>query len=262
MRQQVLMTALRHDIEVDGLSRWLRADAAGRSRAERGLWAYRTNAGASAERALAAAYPTLQQLVGATSFAALARALWHRHPPTKGDLAQFGASLPAFIEASADLADEPYLADCARLDWAVQLCEMAADAPAAPQGLELLGSRDPAELRLKLRPGSTLLSSRFPVATIWAAHRSDEAGRFEPVRSALAAVQAEHAWVWRQGWRGHVLRLDDADAGFVRALMDGNDLARALGGSAAGFDFTGWLTRALQGGWLTAVVAGASATAE
>ncbi|MEO7853751.1 MAG: DNA-binding domain-containing protein [Rubrivivax sp.] len=257
-RQRALMAALCHDTELDRLSPWLRADAAGTPAAERGLLAYRANAGASAERSLAAAYPVLRQLIGAQSFAALTRTLWQQQPPTRGDLAQFGAALPAFIEASHELAEEPYLADCARLDWAVHNCEMAADAPTAAQGLELLANHDPAELRLQLRPGSTLLSSRFPVATIWAAHHSDEAQRFEPVRSALAVAQAEHAWVWRKGWRGCVLRLDDADAAFVRALLDGSDLAQALSVSAVGFDFAGWLTRALQGGWLAAVVARAS----
>ncbi len=253
------MAALGHDIELDGLSPWLCADAAGGPTAGRGLLAYRANAGASAERALSAAYPVLRQLLGAPSFAALARTLWQQQPPTHGDLAQFGAALPAFIETAAELADEPYLADCARLEWAVHCCEMAADAPAAPQGLELLADHDPAELHLAMRPGSSLLSSRFPVATLWAAHHSDAAQRFEPVREALAAAQAEHAFVWRQGWRADVLRLDDSDAAFTRALLDDSSLAQALTGAGDGFDFAGWLTRALQGSWLAAVVVADSA---
>jgi hypothetical protein len=254
-RQRALMAALCHDIELAELSPWLRAGSAGMPSAGRGLLAYRANAGASAERALAAAFALLRQLIGAESFAALARSLWQQQPPAHGDLAQFGAALPAFIEGSAELAEEPYLADCARLDWALHRCEMAADGPAAPQGLELLGSHDPADLNLVLRPGSALVSSRFPVATIWAAHRGDEPDRFAPVRLALAAAQAEHAWVWRQGWRGQVLRLDDADAAFTGAVLGGSSLAQALNAPADDFDFGAWLTRSLQGGWLTAVVA-------
>ncbi len=251
------MAALCHDIELTELSPWLRAEAPGSPTASRGLLAYRANAGASAERALSAAFPVLRQLIGAESFAALARTLWQRRPPTQGDLAQFGAALPEFIEGSAELADEPYLADCARLDWALHRCEMTADAPEAPQGLDLLASHDPDGLCVALRPGSTLVSSRFPVATIWAAHQSDAPDRFAPVRQALAAEQAERAWVWRAGWRGQVLRLDDADALFTAALLKGSGLGQALGVAGDAFDFAAWLTRALQGGWLTAVVASA-----
>jgi len=248
------MTALCHDTGLAELAPWLRADS-GRASAARGLLAYRANAGASAERALSAAFPVLRQLVGAESFGALARSLWLHQPPTQGDLAQFGEALPAFIEGSAELADEPYLADCARLEWALHRCELAADAADAPSGLELLASHDPDGLRLELRPGSALCSSRFPVATLWAAHHSDEPDRFAPARRALAAGQREHAFVWRQGWRAQVLRLDAAEAAFTAAVLNGSSLAQALTAAGEGFDFAAWLTQALQRGWLTAVIA-------
>ncbi len=252
-RQQALVAALCHDLELPALAPWLRADTPGRTCAERGLSAYRANAGASAERALAAAYPVVRQIVGEESFAALARALWRERPPVKGDLAQFGDTLAAFIEGSAQLAEEPYLPDCARLDWALHLCEQAEDEAAAPGGLELLASHDPQALVLHLRPGSRLLSSRYPVVTIWLAHRSAAADRFEPVRVALAAGQGEHALVWRQGWAGQLASLGDADALFTRAVLQSQGLTQALDTAGDGFDFEAWLTRALQLGWLAAV---------
>ena len=251
------MAALCHDLELPVLATWLRADTPGGARAERGLLAYRANAGASAERALAAAYPVVRQIVAEDSFAALARALWREHPPAKGDLAQFGETLAAFIEGSAQLADEPYLAGCARLEWALHQCEQAEDAAASPGGLELLASQDPQALFFHLRPGCQLLSSRYPLATIWLAHQGTAADRFEPVRAALAAEQAEHALVWRQGWRGQVALLCDADALFMRAFLQTQPqpqtLAQALDAAGAAFDFEAWLTRALQLGWLACV---------
>ncbi|MBL0094465.1 MAG: putative DNA-binding domain-containing protein [Piscinibacter sp.] len=65
------------------------------ARAERGLAAYRANASALAERALAAACPTLQAMLGEADFAALARAFWRDHPPQRGDLGEWGASCRA-----------------------------------------------------------------------------------------------------------------------------------------------------------------------
>jgi hypothetical protein len=253
MRQQALMAALCHDLELPTLATWLRADTPGGARAERGLSAYRANAGASAERALAVAYPVVRQIVGEDSFAALARALWRAHPPVKGDLAQFGDTLAAFIEGSAQLADEPYLADCARLEWALHQCEQAEDAADSPSGLELLAGQDPQALYLHLHPGCQLLSSRYPLASIWLAHQGTAADRFAPVRAALAAEQAEHALVWRQGWRGQVALLCDADALLTRAVLQPQTLAQALDAAGAAFDFGAWLMRALQLGWLASV---------
>jgi len=245
LRQQMLLRALWHDARVGVLQGWV-SDA----KAARGLRAYRANAGASAERALEAAFPTVAQLMGDESFAALACAFWQAEPPTRGDLGWFGERLPAFIESSDQLTDEPYLADCARLDWAVHRAESASDAADAPEGLELLSTIDPSQLRLLLRPGTVLIASPHPVATIWLAHRSDTEDRFAPVREAFAAGRGENALVWRDGWRARVSVITDADARFAQAALDGMTLADALERAGPDFDFQSWLIGALQERWL------------
>ena len=63
----------------------------------RGLMVNQANGHALAERCLRAAYPVIAQLIGAGSFNALARDLWHSEPPRCGDLAQWGDALPAFL---------------------------------------------------------------------------------------------------------------------------------------------------------------------
>ena len=254
-RQQALLRTLWCDEAGAGLHDWL---ATPPERFERGLQAYTANAGAAAERALGAAFPTVAPLLGEVSFAALARAFWQARPPLRGDLAQWGAELPAFIADSEQLADEPYLADVARLDWAVHQAESAADAPAEPQGLERLADTDPSALRLQLRSGSALLASAFPVVTIRDAHRRIEPDRFEPVRAALTAGRGEAAWVWRQGWRVAVQALAPADAAFNAALLAGLSLGAALDASAADFDFGAWLAAAVRQGWLAGVADAAS----
>ena len=254
-RQQALLRTLWRDDDAGALRGWLSTPA---DRFERGLLAYTANAGAAAERALGAAFPTVTPLLGEESFAALARAFWQARPPLRGDLAQWGAELPAFIADSEQLAEEPYLADVARLDWAVHQAEEAADAPAAPQALERLADADPAALHLRLRPGSALLPSVFPVVTIRAAHRRADPDRFEPVRVALEAGLGETAWVWRQGWRVAVQALAPVDAAFNAALLAGLSLGAAFDAAGDGFDFGVWLTAAVQQGWLAGVADAAS----
>jgi hypothetical protein len=245
LRQRALMQALLGD-ELAPLQGWV-ADASGR--AGRALQAYRATAGASAERTLASAYPTVQALVGDDSFADLARALWHARPPERGDLAAFGDTLPDFIAASPQLADVPYLADVARLDWLVACAERAADDEADAGSLNLLADVDPEALCLVLAPGAAILRSEHPVVTVWAAHR-DELPRFDEARAALRGGRRECALVWRQGWRGRVDAVDDATARWTRALLAGQALSHALDEAGAGFDFQAWLVHALTQGQL------------
>lgn len=250
LRQQQLLRTLWRRSSEPALALWLRESGA---RAAQGLAAYRGNAAAIAERALAAAYPTVQQLLGDESFAQLARAVWHRFPPQRGDLAQFGDALPAWLELDPQLASEPYLADVARLDWAVHAIEQAADVDQPPRDLALLGERDPAQLRLRLRPGLTLVASKWPAATIWLAHRRSDDGRFDAARSALAAGTPETALVTRPGWRAEVEAIGGAVAVFTAALLRGADLGTALEEAGDALAFDQWLQHALTNHWLQAI---------
>jgi hypothetical protein len=241
LRQQMLLRALMGDARPGVVAGWMRDGA----RFERGLSAYRANAGALAERALAAAFPTLRQLVGADSFAALARDFWRRHPPLAGDIGLWGDALPAFVADAESLADEPCLADVARLEWALHLAERAADGTAV-RGLERLATHDPAALWLRLAPGTALVESVHPIATLWHAHRRADEDRFAPVREAFAAGVGEAAFVARDGHRASVEALPAPQARFVAALLGDRSLGQALAAAGAAFAFEPWLIAALQ----------------
>lgn len=254
LRQQAFMRALWRDAEPGELQGWTRDGGRGGS-GERGLQAYRANARALAERALAAAYPTLQQLLGPESFAALAAAFWHAHPPTQGDIAQWGADLAGFVAADAQLAAEPYLGDVAQLEWAVHVAHGAADGAPQPKGLELLAAQDPGHVWLLPQPGTAVVPSVHPLVSIWRAHRPHEASqpvRFAAVRAAFSAGRAEPALVWRSGWQVRVATLTPAETVFTQAVLQAQTLAAALTAADAcgGFDFEHWLLGSLRQGWL------------
>ena len=75
---------------LNALFDWPRPDATqfiaayARQSCARGLKVYQANGHLLAERALQAAYPVVAQLLGGESFADLARAVWHAHPPLRG----------------------------------------------------------------------------------------------------------------------------------------------------------------------------------
>lgn len=220
------------------------------ARLRRGLVAYRANAETMAERALQAACPTVAAMVGEEDFAALARALWRASPPQRGDLAQWGLDLPEFIEAQRDLDPWPYLADCARLDAALQRCEAAADLATEPDTLALLAEHDSDTLCLRLLPCVQLLQSPWPIATLYAAHQRGDAGDLDTARKALADCRAEAVVVARHGWRAKVSEVDEPSFSWMRALHDGLPLSVALARAGDAFAFDDWLVTALQQAWL------------
>jgi hypothetical protein len=147
----------------------------------------------------------------------------------------------------------PYLADCARLDWLRHVCERAADAELDAVSLARLEAREPADVKLLLRPGSAVLGSTWPVASIFEAHHS-EPRNLDAAREALAQRRGEVVLVARHGWRCAVHRIDTSTLAWTECLLNGATLATALERAGPAFDLTRWLTRALQEEWLQGVV--------
>lgn len=214
------------------------------ARRVRGLLAYRSNAQALAERALSAAYPVLAQLIGNESLAALACAFWYAHPPQRGDVAQWGGELAGFIEAAAQLADEPYLADVARVEWALHQAATVADRPVDPVSFHLLTQRNPAHISLVPAAGLALFNSTWPVASIILAHQ-DAAHDFEDARHRLCGAVPERVLVWRQGFKPLLREAAPDEAVFLEALQNGASLMDALE-QAATLDFSHWLGAAVR----------------
>ena len=130
----------------------------------RGLQVYQANRAVLAERTLASTYPVVAQLIGQTSFEPLARHFWQQHPPQRGDMGQWGAQLPEFLEALPQLVDEPFLADVARLEWALHRAASAPDAVLDAPSFALLS--DEAPVGLAFCSGTYSMASAYPVVSI------------------------------------------------------------------------------------------------
>jgi len=251
-RQRVLLAAIRAPASESATPEVCAERGA---RLAHGLDAYRGNAAAVAERALAAAFPTVRRAVGELAFAALARDHARGAPPVCGDLGEWGAAFPAWLEGREPLRPWPWLGDSARLDWAVHRCERAADPAVDAASWASLETTAPERLSLRFQPGTQLLRSRWPIATVHAAHRDPHPQDLAAVRAALDAGRGEAVLVVRAGWRAtlHVVAGAPEEA-FDEALLEGADLATALARAGECFDFTAWLASALRAAWLRGVV--------
>jgi len=227
---------------------------------QRGLQSYQANGHALAERCLRAAFPVIEQMIGSNSFNALARDLWHQHPPERGDLARWGAALPAFVASNPQLADAPYLGDVAQVEWALHRAAFEADALPNPSSFARLTEEDPETLSLTLAPGVHTITSRFPVASLVLAHLQDHPTLAEAA-DRLRQGHAEGALIWRQGMKPRLMRCSSAVTALITLLQSGSDIASALDGAMSAvddgteehFDFSAWLTEAVTQGVVTGV---------
>lgn len=242
LQQQQLLQALWQPRQAEATRQLaasgLWASAAGPEGLERGLLAYRANGRALAERALRAAYPAVAGILGDEDFAGLARQLWQRHPPLRGDIAQWGDALPAHLETLPDLLDDaPALPDVARIEWALHCAAAAPDLDADPASFQLL-AQEPDAATLRLAPGLCCIASAWPAVSMVLAH-AEGAERH--------AVAAETAVVWRQGLRARARAAMQDEAALLQALHKGDTLARALE-CAPAIDLQAWLPMAVHSG--------------
>ena len=215
---------------------------------------------ALAERSLRATYPVMAELLGDENLAPLARELWHQHPPTRGDLAQWGDALPGFLQRHEQLTDLPYLADVAHLEWALHRAAGEPDAGLDTASFARLSSEDPQHLALRLAPGTSVFTSRWPVASLVAAHRPGEGDGQPSLQEAAERLRdgvGESAVVWRRGLRPCMRACTRAEATLLRATLRGDSLPDALNAIATqgnDFDLATWLAEAVQQGLLLGVI--------
>ena len=213
---------------------------------ERGFKVYQANGHMLAERALRAAYPVLEQMLGAESFTELARAFWHACPPVHGDITVWGAHLAGFVGRSAQLQDEAFLPDVARAEWALHCCASAPDCDSNLTTLSLLTTEDPQNLCLTLAPGLVTLSSAWPLASLMLAHLESKPS-FEEVGRQLRNPVPQEVVIWRSGFQPRLRLAMPGEATLLQALQTGAALGPALD-TATGLDFSQWLPLAVQTG--------------
>jgi len=232
--------------------------AGGADGAER-IAIYRNAMFANYRKALAASYPVVLQLVGEPFFHAAVDAFVRVHPSTCGDLNVYGGAFGDFLDGYPHAAGEPYLGDVARLEWAVDEAQRAADASAAPEALlAALASFAPEHLptiRLRLDPSCRLVASEFPILHIWQANRpnADEDERVSLDEGADRIV------VRRTADGVTLARVGAGEHAFLAALAGGAPFGDALDAAQrtdAAFDLGAVLRANVANGVIAAVAEG------
>lgn len=195
--------------------------------------------------ALAANFPTVHALVGKDFFVRLARDFLAACLPAGPVVAEYGAGLARFISSYPPAVELPYLADVARLDWAMNVasCAPRSDRLTAA-GLAAVDVEHLASRVLPLPPGASVVESDYPLDRIWRASQPGADDR--PV--ALDGGPCR-LLVLPDGARAFFVTLSGAEAAFMTALAQGHTFERAADAGLAAdgnFDLGASFARLLQ----------------
>ncbi len=201
---------------------------------------------------LADDYPAVKTAIGEDTFETVARRYIAKHPSQNANLNSFGSSFAGFVAEQSDwLEHHAFLADLARLEWA--MVEVL-HAPAAPalllSGLSQLAPE--AWGRIELSPAPTLrfLELDHPANAFLQATRDGESPEIPPPAWSATAVYRQGYTIWRMGFTRPMARV-------LSALLEGQNLSDALDrldvADTSEGDVMVWFREWVSGGFFSAI---------
>jgi hypothetical protein len=183
---------------------------------------YRNNVASGLARALAVRFPVTEKIVGEEFFTAMARDFALGSPPASPVLSQYGEDFPDFIASFPPAASLPYLADIVRLENAQVKAYHARDmTPIDPKALSRITPDRMGGLHFIFHPAVTVLTSPYPIVTIWAMNSGVQA--LAPIENWVP----ENALVTRPELTVLTRALKPDSARFLLALLKGDSLSTA-----------------------------------
>lgn len=182
---------------------------------------YRNTALSGLCEALRASYPVTERVLGSAFFEQTALAFVRERPPTEPVLARYGAGFPDFLSMLPALVELPYVADLARLEWAVDQAPLDHRCDSRRFTLAV----GDADAQVSLDPSLGLIVSATAVRAIWTAVAAGE-------EDGLASLE------WRTGPEHLAISCRDGEVvvtalslpawTVLSALLDGQDLAASV----------------------------------
>ena len=206
---------------------------------------YRDTCHSTLVNALRLSFPAVQRLVGAEFFEGGAREFIREHVPASANLNEYGADFPGFLAGFAPAGALAYLADVARLEWAVNRALHADDMPRLDLArLSLLDESALARVSFSAHPGVSLLRLGFPADAIWRAVLDQDDAAMAAIDLAGGPV---HLLIERDATGVQVRRLGAPAWEFTVRLCAGRPLYAVLDDGPDG-QIDVWLAEQLSSG--------------
>ena len=214
-----------------------------------GMKIYRQNLRATATQALSISFPTVYQLIGDELFAFATEKLLLKQPPTQGDWAKWGRGFAEVLEGLEQLDDYPYVADCARLDFAAHCSEKARNTSFELGSANLLAQVALDKLSIEIADSVAILESDFPLVELWNAHHSDEKESYiQAFKNKTAQTDfKQYILVYRPSYKAIVSELSESEYFWMSRLIRGKSVGLSLDLlEASTFNFQQWLPKAIE----------------
>lgn len=181
------------------------------------LGIYRHAYGARLIEGLEEGYPVLYRLLGDQSFQSLCTAFIDAHPSQYRSIRWYGRELADFLALNPPFAEQPIVAEIARLEWTLSEVFDAADAGTVDRAaLQALEPARWTQLRLSFHPSLRRLRLEWNSVAVWQAldQGTDPSG---PERSP-EPVQ----WLlWRKQFKNYFRSMDAAECAALDAATAG-----------------------------------------
>jgi hypothetical protein len=192
-------------------------------------------------------FPKVAAVLGGERFSAVASAYLRENPSPHPSLRNLGRVFADFLGRQTEIvADLPFVADLARLEWArLRVFDAPEESALTMASIGDLAAEEWARLRLRLLPDVELMESEWPLDEIW------KSGRADGVAAAATSLR-----IWRSGFTVYHAKVDaieDAALAAVRrpgTFADVCDALEPLTGEHAAEEGARLLLRWLEDGIL------------
>lgn len=197
------------------------------------LATYRSTCSGVLVNALRLTYPAVRHVLGAEYFDAQAAHFARQEPPERAYLNDYGERFALFVATLPATASLSYLADLARLEWAVSRALHAPDVPVLDVArLHALAPEELAHVRFRAHPAVSVLALHVPAERLWQAVLA----RDELAMRSID-LSAGRGWVLIERDTSHavqIARIPDAIGRLSERLFAGDALHAVLGAAGQG----------------------------
>ncbi|MFT6331154.1 MAG: hypothetical protein ACJAYN_003104 [Bermanella sp.] len=246
----------------------IRLDTSIQVNIQSGLNVYTNNFIENGIRALSITFPTVEGLIGEDSFRTLSRKFLRQDAKASFDWAEYGITLPTFIEGQEALDTYPFLSEVAQLDWLIHGVQRQADKEFEPSTFASLETGDTDLLRFTPAPGLQLLTFWFPVVDLYQLihdpYLQSEEGILarkallkkttKSINNAINMATPRSLVLWRAEYKAQFEYISDAEADVIQqinAQASVNAVIDTIG--THNIDLVEWLSKAISNKLIFAV---------
>lgn len=187
---------------------------------------YRNNVTLSLISVMASTYPVIEEIVGVDFFATMAREFSLSHLPQSPVMIKYGAEFPQFLQSFQPVETLAYLSEIAQLEWQRNSAYHGADAnPIAINALSEFAEDDLLNLTFTLHPTFSLISSTYPIVSIWQAHQEENPAE---QLAGISMQEGEAALIVRPGLDVIIQKISTGTHKFLECLTNENSFSLSV----------------------------------